>query len=710
MSIPEGIMKDILEQLEINFTQEVSFPWSNKKRYDFYLPEYNCIIETHGNQHYIGGFYQTLEEIQENDIIKEELALNNGIKFYIIIDCKQSYLEYIKKSILSSKLNIILQKNLNKINWDKCYNDIILRSDKELYKEYNNNPNVYELCEKFDISEDYLRKKLKEGNRLGQCDYKYYQQQSILEINPEKNIIREYINLAEASYTTKISKDTILNSLQNKQLLLNGSIWIYTYQLYKSEAVKEFQDNKILQLNNKYEVINKFKNTTIASETLKIPTKCISNCSNDNCQYIDGTFFIKTKDYCKNKILKDLYKNYNFKKIIQLDKDNNKIAEYYKIADIIQSYNIHTGHISECLKGKRKTAGGYKWLYANQIYESEIIKRIIYQKIKTCKINKKLFIQYDLKYNKIRTCWGVNNIEKECNICKGGISKCLKGEHISAGGFIFELENINFNYNNKQTKPNNRSKIIEQHTLDTNKKIAEYNSIREASIKTGISEKKISACVNGRQNSTHGYVFKLKENSITNKTTYNNKNKIITQYDLYGNKIDTYNSVNEAVRKTGYSRSCISDCINGKQYSTHGYFFKEIKIKTIIVQLDMDGNEINSYTDVKEASIETKINIKNIFKCLNNIRETAGGYKWEKKTIYEEPDIKFLKEGEVPLTMQRNGYTKRIGQVDVKTNEIIKIYDSVADAGKTLDTAPANISKCLTGKQKTAKGYGWVYV
>ena len=59
------------------------------KRYDFFLPEYNIIIERDGEQHYRGFFQDdrkgfNLEYQQENDRIKTELAERHGYKLYRI--------------------------------------------------------------------------------------------------------------------------------------------------------------------------------------------------------------------------------------------------------------------------------------------------------------------------------------------------------------------------------------------------------------------------------------------------------------------------------------------------------------------------------------------------------------------------------------------------------------------------------------------------
>lgn len=159
ISYPEKFMYNILKQLNIKFETQLSktkFEWCKNKLYDFYLSEYNCIIETHGRQHYerAKGFYKTLEEEQENDRCKERLAKENGIENYIVIDCRRSDLEWIKNSILNSKLNEFF--DLSKIDWLKC-------------EEFAINFNIVkEVCEYWNHKEDW--ETIKDLAKIFNCD------------------------------------------------------------------------------------------------------------------------------------------------------------------------------------------------------------------------------------------------------------------------------------------------------------------------------------------------------------------------------------------------------------------------------------------------------------------------------------------------------------------------------------------------------------
>lgn len=120
-SFGERLMYYILKELKIEFKFDRKTEWSENKRYDFILDDLNLIIEIHGKQHYNGGFERlggrNLEEEIINDEFKKNIAINNGITNYIIIDARKSNYEFIKDNIVNSKLNNILKLNL--IDWEK---------------------------------------------------------------------------------------------------------------------------------------------------------------------------------------------------------------------------------------------------------------------------------------------------------------------------------------------------------------------------------------------------------------------------------------------------------------------------------------------------------------------------------------------------------------------------------------------------------------
>ena len=177
ISFPEKIFISILEQLNLKYVYQLGnfkFKWCGKYRYDFYLQDYNCIIETHGMQHYNSNKRKIFnsDKIKQNDKEKQQVALENGITNYYIVDCRYSEIEYIKNSIQS---DVLLNKiiDVSKINWEECEN-FALNSLLQKACELKNNNELYTTLDIANILKlDYvtINRYLKKGNKLGLCKY-----------------------------------------------------------------------------------------------------------------------------------------------------------------------------------------------------------------------------------------------------------------------------------------------------------------------------------------------------------------------------------------------------------------------------------------------------------------------------------------------------------------------------------------------------------
>ena len=175
-SFPEKFIMNMLQQLNINYEFQYKFSFNNK-RYDFYLPQYQTIIESHGLQHY---WYDdkgwnnetTFNKTIQNDKFKKDIALKNGIINYLEIDCRKSNKEYIKIAIIDSGLFEILGVEHEKINWEECekfaYGNFLI----DICNSYNaNNYTIRKLSELFHLTPITIRKYLRVGSKLNLCSY-----------------------------------------------------------------------------------------------------------------------------------------------------------------------------------------------------------------------------------------------------------------------------------------------------------------------------------------------------------------------------------------------------------------------------------------------------------------------------------------------------------------------------------------------------------
>lgn len=170
ISFPERVIYNLLKENNIRFihcaTKNNVLPWAENYRYDFYLIDYNVIIETHGAQHYeehgfnrLGG--KSLEEEQKNDIKKKELALNNGISKFYEIDCRKSNVEHILNSCEKTGLLQYLDINKYQINKDGLIENVLFKNINITKRILLNNPNItsIELSDILHISQ-YMANKI----------------------------------------------------------------------------------------------------------------------------------------------------------------------------------------------------------------------------------------------------------------------------------------------------------------------------------------------------------------------------------------------------------------------------------------------------------------------------------------------------------------------------------------------------------------------
>lgn len=173
-SFPNKFVYSVLSQLDLDITPEYSPKWANKKRYDDYIEKYNIIIENHGKQHYeyMPNFrYQTLDEQQQTDIQKMNLALSNGIDYYIVLNCYYANKNWIKKSIMESELPKILGFSENDINWDKAMQFALGNIVKQASEMFNAGSNVTEISTKLKVDKSTIRNYLQKATELGWCEY-----------------------------------------------------------------------------------------------------------------------------------------------------------------------------------------------------------------------------------------------------------------------------------------------------------------------------------------------------------------------------------------------------------------------------------------------------------------------------------------------------------------------------------------------------------
>lgn len=126
--------------------------------------------------------------------------------------------------------------------------------------------------------------------------------------------------------------------------------------------------------------------------------------------------------------------------------------------------------------------------------------------------------------------------------------------------------------------------------------------------------------------------------------------------------------------------------------------FNSQKGKSPVIQFDLEGNFIAEYEGIIEAYRKTKISRTSISACCHHKAKTAGGFIWEFKNA-EDINKKSL---------CKNCLAKRVVQLSM-SGEVIKIFESLSDAGRQTKIHAQNIGACCSGKYKHSGGFKWLY-
>lgn len=183
-SYPEKFMFSVLNQLNLDFRNEVKFDWclfsnyNNKEKksngiYDFVIENLKIIIEVDGAFHITDNKMngRKKEESKYIDIMKDELAIKNGYKI-IRINCFTSEMNEIKENILNSELANLF--DFSKIDWIKCESFALSNIVKSVCEYWNKNEKhitVGDMQSIFNIERKALTSYLKKGTKLGWCNY-----------------------------------------------------------------------------------------------------------------------------------------------------------------------------------------------------------------------------------------------------------------------------------------------------------------------------------------------------------------------------------------------------------------------------------------------------------------------------------------------------------------------------------------------------------
>lgn len=162
--------------------------------------------------------------------------------------------------------------------------------------------------------------------------------------------------------------------------------------------------------------------------------------------------------------------------------------------------------------------------------------------------------------------------------------------------------------------------------------------------------------------------------------------------------IDTCNTHDQANEKEKYWIKTFDSYHSGYNATTGGqdggYNGKQVDV------YDLDGKYLKSYLNAKEAAKEMEVSYSTIQQVLHQKRPTCKNCQ-----LKYHDDNRVIKK-----FYSRKGGKLPIYQLNKDTEQIIKEWESAAEAARQLHLDASGITKCLKGKLKTHGCFKWKYV
>lgn len=259
ISKPNKFLREVLREVESQLTQkdfEWSPDWAKKYLYDGHIitkNRYEVAIEMQGEQHYHETGWGRFEYQIKRDQEKAALIQCQEIKL-VEIECKSTDYFYMKKQILNSYLNEIL--DLSQIDWDKIVSLCSKNYLKIVSDYYKKGLSTTEIGKKMDFDRHTIQRMLMDASEMGWVQYNPL---SAVELSKQKvkmvdsltneefifDSVSQTIKEIKNKYNITISKNTIGNYskgyYKNKK---NGKIVFLKRKLYKNRFKFEYIEEK----------------------------------------------------------------------------------------------------------------------------------------------------------------------------------------------------------------------------------------------------------------------------------------------------------------------------------------------------------------------------------------------------------------------------------------------------------------------------------
>lgn len=184
----------------------------------------------------------------------------------------------------------------------------------------------------------------------------------------------------------------------------------------------------------------------------------------------------------------------------------------------------------------------------------------------------------------------------------------------------------------------------------------------------------------------------------------NIEGEFVKRYDSAGEtKIDGFTATDVLLVCKGINHICKGHMFmfedEYEKFGARKYQPQRTKETTPVIQCDLDGNFIKEFPSVTKAAEETGTCRTTISGAITGNYKSANGFIFVYKKDFPIKDISRYRH-------KKRG--RKIAQVNPETNEIIKVFDQIKEAGRELNVNYKAIHKVVDLPHRTAYGFKWI--
>lgn len=131
-----------------------------------------------------------------------------------------------------------------------------------------------------------------------------------------------------------------------------------------------------------------------------------------------------------------------------------------------------------------------------------------------------------------------------------------------------------------------------------------------------------------------------------------------------------------------------------------------------VVEVDKNNNILQKWRSIIDCAEDTKLDERKIAAVCRGERKTTGNriFYWIENDELIIPEYhRDLYKGEKGTT-QIQSSSKKVAKINIETNEIIEIYDTIALAARENNCDNSAISKVCRGLRNKCGGFKWQYI